>query len=121
MTGGNDIITTALIYGGGILTALGVGKIIPGLIKWLEEKRQKKYDNQATTKKEFSELRRKVELLESNLDESRKFETQTRATLNAMIPLMKEMMKDHPDFVALLVSLQTNIIGHTNSAHGETN
>jgi hypothetical protein len=38
-----------------------------------------------------------------------------------MIPLMKEMMKDHPDFVALLVSLQTNIVGHTNSAHGETN
>jgi hypothetical protein len=29
------------------------------------------------------------------------------------------MMKDHPDFVALLVSLQTNIVGHTNSAKGK--
>jgi hypothetical protein len=32
---------------------------------------------------------------------------------------MKEMMKDHPDFVALLDSLQKNIIGHTNSAKGK--
>lgn len=116
----NDIWITVLVSAGTILTALGIGKIIPAIITWHQEKRNLKEDGKAATQKQVQELRDLISKLESKLDQKERFEIQTRATVNAMLPLMKELMKDHPDYVRLLTSLERNIMGNEMiSAQGE--
>lgn len=100
-----------LIYGGGLATALGLGKIVPAIIDWWKIKTEDRRKAKASRYEEIMKMKESIQLLEQELDKHRAFEVQTRSTLNAMLPLMKEMMKDHPNFVLVLNQLELNIIG----------
>lgn len=115
----NEIWLALIAGASGILGTLGVGKVIPAILKAWEEYRRKKSEQKEATKGEVQKLIDRIDKLERELDLYRRFETQTRSTLNSMLPLMKIMMKDHPDYVALLVKLENNIMGDTFSAQGD--
>lgn len=115
----NDIWIAVISAASGILTALGLGKVVPSLIKWWEEKQEEKRKDKAIRYEQITKLNERINVLEKELDKHRAFETQTRSTLNAMLPLMKEMMKDHPNYVMLLEQLENNIIGKMVSADGK--
>ncbi|WP_300440755.1 hypothetical protein [Christiangramia sp.] len=114
-----DIWITVITYAGGILTALGFGKIIPALIEWWKENRS------ATTKKieALSERLERVEgelkVVEEELQKEKSINQNTQATIKSMIPLMKSMMKDVPAHVELLDQLYNNIFGHLYSSDGK--
>lgn len=115
----NNVWIALIAAAGGIATALGLNHVIPALVKWWHEKIDHNRQKKAATVGEFKRLNERINILESELDKRREFETQTRATLNAMLPLMKEMMREHPDYVRLLDQLERNIIGNTTSSDGE--
>jgi hypothetical protein len=111
-TSSNDAIWIALIGAiSGIGTMLGLNKLVPTIIKWIEEKRDDRRKRKLATRDEYLKLTKRIDDLELKLDRAERFETQTRSTINGMIPLMKEMMKEHPVYVDLLKKLEENIIG----------
>lgn len=123
-TESNNAIWIALIgAASGILGMLGVNEIVPALIKWNKEKREESRKNKAATKGEYEKLKDRIESLEKQLAHSKKFEYRTIAAFNGMVPLMKEMMKDHPSYIALLDQLEINIMGgdiaNTTSSSGK--
>lgn len=116
----NEIWIALIAAASGILTALGFGKIIPALLEWWKEKQESRKQTKALRYEELMKLKERINVLEDELDKHRAFETQTRSTLNAMLPLMKEMMKDHPNYIQLLEQLEKNILnGNKISADGK--
>lgn len=114
-------INTLIGAAGGIIAALGLGKVIPALINWWEEKRDERKKSKSIKYQEIKALTERIENLEKELDRHRVFETKTKTAFNSMIPLMKEMMKNHPDYIKLLEQLQENIFGgDLTSADGNT-
>lgn len=118
----NNQLWIAVVSGaGGVITALGLGKVIPAILKAWEENRTKKAEQKEASVGQVRELIDRIDNLEKELDHYRRFETQTRSTINSMLPLMKIMMAEHPDYVRLLDQLEENIIGDTFSAQGDKN
>jgi flagellar biosynthesis/type III secretory pathway M-ring protein FliF/YscJ len=111
-TNDNDIWIAVITGAGTLAGVLGFNKIMPAIIERFKETREDKRKKQSATKGEYEELRTKIEELEIKLDKSERFEIQTRSTLKAMLPLMRVMMKDHPEFVALLKQLEDNILSN---------
>lgn len=103
----------------GLVTALGLGKIVPAIIDWWNKKTEYNRLKKMSSEDAIKALNDRINVLENELDKHRAFETQTRATLNAMLPLMKEMMKDHPNYVSLLNQLENNIIGKITPSDGK--
>jgi hypothetical protein len=111
----NDNIWISLItYGGGIATALGLGKIIPAFIEWWKE-------NRSATTKRLEDLTKRLEIVEEELEREKSINQNTQSTLRAMLPLMRSIMKDHPIHLELLDQLEKNIFGYLQSADGESN
>lgn len=106
-----DFWNNLLIYGGGLITALGLNQVVPAIIDWWKIKTEDRRKAKASRYEEIMKMKESIKLLELELDQHRAFEVQTRSTLNAMLPLMKEMMRDHPNFVSVLNQLELNIIG----------
>lgn len=115
----NEIWIALIAAASGILTALGFGKIIPAVLEWWKTRTEERRKKNASRYEEIVKLNERINVLEKELDKHRAFETQTRSTLNAMLPLMKEMMKDHPNYIQLLEQLENNIIGKTSPADGK--
>lgn len=108
----NEVLNNLIIYGGGLITALGLNKIVPAIISYWEKRTEDARNRRKAEAETIDELKNRIDVLEEKLTKSQAFEVQTRSTLNAMIPLMKEMMRDHPHYVQLLERLEENIVGN---------
>lgn len=108
-----DFWNNLIIYGGGLITALGLNKVAPAILDWWKIRTEDRRKAKASRYEEIMKMKERIRALEDDIDKHRAFEVQTRSTLNAMLPLMKEMMKDHPNFVSILNQLELNIIGNS--------
>jgi len=116
----NSAIWIALISSvGGIATAFGLNKIIPAMIEWFKTKNKQRRERRSIKYREIGKLNSRIDMLEKELERERTFSVQTRSTLKAMLPLMKEIMKDHPNYILLLEQLEANVFGETTSGDGQ--
>ena len=108
----NKELWVALIAGlSGILGALGIKEVIPAILRWWEEKRADSKTRRMMKHDEIRKLYARIEKLEQENDSHRNFKIKTQTAFNSMIPLMKEIMKEHPQYVHLLEQLESNIFG----------
>ena len=107
----NEIWISALTYGGGIITALGVGKIIPAIIERWKELRVSKDNRYKKVLESYQKLEGRLETVEEELAREKSINARMQATLNSMLPLMKIMMHDVPAHVDLLEQLERNVFG----------
>lgn len=107
----NEIWIAFIAAATGIIGALGIKDIFPKLFLWWEEGRKEKRLSRSRNEEHIQNLYRRIEKLEDDLDNRRSFEIKAKTAFNSMIPLMKEMMKDHPHYVKLLEQLEENIFG----------
>ena len=115
----NSQIWVALISSvGGIATAFGLNKIIPAIIEWFKAKNKQRRERRLIKYREIGKLNSRIDMLEKELERERTFAVQTRSTLKAMLPLMKEIMKDHPNYISLLEQLEKNVFGETTPGDG---
>ncbi len=118
----NPQIWVALISSiGGIATAFGLNKIIPSVIEWFKTKNKQRRERRLIKYREIGKLNARIDTLEKELERERTFAVQTRSTLRAMLPLMKEIMKDHPNYISLLNQLENNVFGETTPSDGSQN
>ena len=101
----NDII----VYGAGLITALGLGKVIPAFLDWWKEWRDERRQLRGDEKKKLNDLLKRVEHLEGEVSKYRNFKTRTDTAFRLMLPVISGVMKDHPNHIALFEQLK-NII-----------
>ena len=102
-----------------IATAFGLNKIVPAIIDWFKSKNKQRRERRIIKYREIGKLNSRIDMLEKELERERTFSVQTRSTLKAMLPLMKEIMKDHPNYILLLEQLEANVFGETTSSDGQ--
>lgn len=107
----NSVLIAVIGSLAAILGAFGAKEVTLSIIGWWKEQREERKKTKALKYQEITDMKVRLERMEKELDKHRQFEVQTISTLNSMIPLMKEIMKDHPDYVKLLEQLERNIIG----------
>ena len=115
----NENIWIAIIgAASGILTVLGVGKIIPAIIDWIKEVRADKDKRYQETSSKLEELTARLERVEKELSVEKGINQRMQSTLRSMLPLMRTMMNDVPAHVALLDQLEANIFGDLTPTDG---
>lgn len=113
-----SIWISILTYGGGIITALGVGKIIPAILERWKELRVSKDNRYKQVLADVERLKSRLETVEEELDHEKSINARMQATLNSMLPLMKIMMHDVPAHVDLLEQLERNVFGDITPTDG---
>ena len=108
----NEIWIALIGAASGILTALGFGKIIPATIKAWEDWRENKRTLKAEEARKLDELLERVKQLEDEIDEYRNFKVRTETAFITLLPVIKEIMKDHPAHVALFEQLRQTVFGN---------
>ena len=115
----NEIWIALIGAASGILTALGFGKIIPSILKCWEEWRE----NKRTLKKEEAEklqsLLDRVDQLENEISEYKNFKTRTDTAFRLMLPVISDVMRDHPNHIALFEQLKNIIFNEVDSTSAD--
>ena len=117
----NSVVIAIISATSGILIALGAKEWVPSLVDWMKFKTTSRAKREIIRKKELEALNDRINTLERDLETERKLILQTQTTLRAMLPLMKEIMKDHPNYIALLEQLEKNIFGANTPTDGKNN
>ena len=115
----NSLMIALVSAASGILIALGAKEWVPSLFDWLKFKTTSRANREKIRKEEIRILNERINDLEKNLEREKQISLQTQTTLRAMLPLMREIMKDHPNYITLLDTMENNIFGNKTPADGE--
>jgi len=116
----NAIVLAIIGSAGTILLALGANKWGATFMDWVKEKNRLKSDRASYKHSQIQKLNNRIDELERSVQEERSRLLRTHTILNAMLPLMRIIMKDYPEHVYLLDSLQKEIFEYKTSADGNT-
>lgn len=117
----NENIWIAFISAfGGIAMSLGLNKVIPSFLLWFEEWRESKRTLKKEEAQKLQNLLDRVEQLEGEVSKYRNFKTRTDTAFRLMLPVISDVMKDHPGHIALFEQLKNIIFEEieTTSADG---
>jgi outer membrane murein-binding lipoprotein Lpp len=114
----NAIVLAIIGSAGTILLALGANKWGSTFMEWVKEKNRLKSDRASYKHSQIQKLNNRIDELERSVQEERSRLLRTHTILNAMLPLMRIIMKDYPEHVYLLDSLQKEIFEYRTSADG---
>jgi len=117
----NSIVIAIIGSAGTILLALGANKWGATFMEWVKEKNRLKSDKASYKSSQIQKLNNRIDELEKSVQEERNRILRTHTILNSMLPLMRIIMKDYPEHVYLLDSLQKEIFEYKTSADGNTN
>lgn len=108
----NNELWIALISSiGGIVTALGLGKLVPYLIEQHKKNKELKEARYNETVSKIENLTQRLDDVEKELAKEKGVNQRTQSILRSMLPLMRSMMNDVPAHVALLDQLEQNVFG----------
>jgi len=116
----NSIVIAIIGSAGTILLALGANKWGSTFLEWVKEKNRIKSDKASFKNSQIQKLNNRIDELEKSVQEERNRILRTHTILNSMLPLMRIIMKDYPEHVYLLDSLQKEIFEYKTSADGNT-
>jgi hypothetical protein len=112
---GNTAIWIAFIgSAAAILGALRADKWPGYIASWFRSRHTAKQLYYRKKEEEFKRLSQKVEDLEKELDRERALSIQIKTTLRIIVPIMRRMAKDDPDFIDLLDNLDRVISPDSN-------
>jgi len=114
----NAIVLAIIGSAGTILLALGANKWGSTFMEWVKEKNRIKTDKETYKHSQIQKLNNRIDELERSVQEERSRLLRTHTILNSMLPLMRIIMKDYPEHVSLLDSLQKEIFEYRTSADG---
>ncbi len=116
----NSIILAIIGSAGTILLALGANKWGSTFLEWVKERNKVAKEKATEKSSQVEKLNKRIDDLERDVAEERSRIVRTHTILNAMLPLMRIIMKDYPEHVYLLDSLQKEIFEYRTSADGNT-
>jgi len=114
----NSIVLSIIGSAGTILLALGANKWGSTFLEWVKEKNKVAKEKATDKSSQVEKLNKRIDDLERDVAEERGRIVRTHTILNAMLPLMRIIMKDYPEHVYLLDSLQKEIFEYKTSADG---
>jgi len=115
----NAIVLAIIGSAGTILLALGANKWGATLMEWIKEKNRVKSDKATYKLSQIVKLNNRIDELELLFQGERNRLLRTHTILNSMLPLMRIIMKEYPEHVYLLDSLQNEIFEYKTSADGK--
>lgn len=114
----NAIVLAIIGSAGTILLALGANKWGSTFLEWVKERNRVSKEKETEKSSQVEKLNKRIDSLERNVAEERSRIARTHTILNSMLPLMRIIMKDYPEHVKLLDSLQNEIFEYRTSADG---
>ncbi len=114
----NSIVLAIIGSAGTILLALGANKWGSTFLEWVKERNRVSKEKETDKSSQVEKLNKRIDDLERDVAEERGRIVRTHTILNAMLPLMRIIMKDYPEHVYLLNSLQDEIFEYKTSADG---
>ena len=105
----NEIWIALISAASGLIAALGLNKVVPSILKWWEDSRERKRTLKEEEKNQLNNLLKRVDDLEAQVDKYKAFETRTDTAFKLMLPVISDVMRDHPHHIELFKQLQSII------------
>ena len=102
----NEIWIALISAAAGLIGALGLNKVVPSILKWWEESRERKRTLKEEEVQKLHDLLDRVEQLEDEVNKYKNFKTRTDTAFRLMLPVISDVMRDHPNHIALFERLQ---------------